>query len=200
MSAPLDSRTRPDSDRDAPYPLLLRGSLRKALPRCWAAGRHPRFGIAMRGAAPASADLTGGGRGQALLYDAALVPVLAFGETDVYDVEHWPWAEALQARMQKLLGFAVPVFHGRGIFNYDFGLLPYRRPITVVVGAPLELRRVSAEGRRAAELGERWLTRDAEGVALVDEWHAAYVEAVRGIYEEHKAKLFPGRVSSMRIS
>jgi 2-acylglycerol O-acyltransferase 2 len=137
---------------------------------------------------------------QALLYDAALVPVLAFGETDVYDVEHWPWAEALQARMQKLLGFAVPVFHGRGIFNYDFGLLPYRRPIAVVVGAPLELRRVSAAGRRAAELGERWLTRDEEGVALVDEWHAAYVEAVRGMYEEHKAKLFMRRVSSMRIS
>ena len=138
--------------------------------------------------------------GQALLYDAALVPVLAFGETDVYDVEHWPWAEALQARMQKALGFAVPVFHGRGIFNYDFGLLPYRRPIAVVVGAPLELRRVSAAGRRAAELGERWLTREEEGVALVDEWHAAYVEAVRGMYEEHKEKLFMRRVASMRIS
>ena len=131
--------------------------------------------------------------------EAALVPVLAFGETDVYDVAHVPWAEALQARMQKLLGFAMPLFHGRGVFNLDFGLLPYRRPIAVVVGAPLALPQKDAAGRRVAELGERWLTRDAEGARLVDECHAAYVEAVRGLYQTHKGGLFLHRVSSMRI-
>jgi hypothetical protein len=134
------------------------------------------------------------------VHDAALVPVLAFGETDAYDVLHWPWAEALQARLQKLLGFATPVFCGRGVFNLDFGLLPHRRPIAIVVGPPLELRRVSAAGARASEMGERWLAEDAEGVALVEEWHAAYVEAVRALYEAHKAALFPRRMSSMRIS
>ncbi len=115
-------------------------------------------------------------------------------------MQHWPWAEALQARLQKLLGFAVPVFCGRGVFCLNFGLLPYRRPIAVVVGAPLELRRVSAAGARAAELGEGWLVRDAEGAALVEEWHAAYVEAVCALYEAHKATLFKRRTSSIRIS
>ena len=128
------------------------------------------------------------------------MPVLAFGETDVYDVEHPAWAEALQARMQKLMGFAMPLFHGRGVFNYDFGIIPYRRPITVIVGAPLEPPRQSAAGRRVAELGEGWLARDEEGVRMVDECHAAYMEAVRSLYEAHKAKFFVRRVSSMRIN
>lgn len=128
------------------------------------------------------------------------MPVLAFGETDVYDVEHPPWAEALQARMQKLMGFAMPLFHGRGVFNYDFGLLPYRRPIVVIVGAPIELPRLSAAGRRVAELGEGWLAKDPEGTRMVDEWHAAYTEAVRALYEAHKARFFVRRVSSMRIN
>ena len=133
------------------------------------------------------------------MYEASLVPVLAFGETDVYEVASVPWAKSLQERLQKLFGFAVPFFHGRGMFNYDFGLLPYRRPITVVVGAPLALPRKDAAGRRVAELGERWLARDEEGVRLVDECHAAYVDAVRALYEAHKAKYFMRRVSSMRM-
>ena len=29
--------------------------------------------------------------------------------------------------MQKRLSFSVPLFYGRGIFNYEFGLLPRRR-------------------------------------------------------------------------
>ncbi len=128
------------------------------------------------------------------------MPVLAFGETDVYDVEHPPWAEALQARMQKLMGFAVPLFHGRGVFSYDYGIVPYRRPISVVVGAPISLPRTSAAGRRVAELGEGWLTKDEEGTRMVDECHAAYTEAVRGLYEAHKATLFVRRVASMRIN
>jgi len=39
----------------------------------------------------------------------------------------------LQDLLQKKLGFSLPLFQGRGIFNYDFGLLPHRRPITTVV-------------------------------------------------------------------
>ena len=30
-----------------------------------------------------------------------------------------------------------PIFHGRGVFNYDFGLLPHRRPINIVIGEPI---------------------------------------------------------------
>jgi 2-acylglycerol O-acyltransferase 2 len=51
---------------------------------------------------------------------AALVPVLAFGENEIFDQvksEHGSWLWVLQKRMQAILGFTVPLFHGRGIFN-----------------------------------------------------------------------------------
>ncbi|EKX48735.1 hypothetical protein GUITHDRAFT_52406, partial [Guillardia theta CCMP2712] len=71
---------------------------------------------------------------QALLHSASLVPVIAFGETDVYGVLQNQFFKKVQVRLQKWFGFAMPLFHGRGIFNYNFGLIPHRRPITVVLG------------------------------------------------------------------
>ena len=46
---------------------------------------------------------------------------------------------SFQERMLRLFGYSIPLFHGRGIFNYNFGLLPFRRPITVVTGEPIEV-------------------------------------------------------------
>ncbi|ODV90514.1 hypothetical protein CANCADRAFT_107152 [Tortispora caseinolytica NRRL Y-17796] len=69
-----------------------------------------------------------------------LVPILAFGENDLYDqVENDPESKLyrLQTFIKSKLGFAVPLMYGRGVFNYDFGLLPYRRPVKVVVGNPI---------------------------------------------------------------
>eukprot|EP00960_Hanusia_phi_P048958 759278-Hanusia_phi.AAC.3 len=67
---------------------------------------------------------------QALLYDARLVPVLGFGETDVFavcspflyttrshhcapQVAKWPALRRLQEKLQRTMGFAMPIFHGR---------------------------------------------------------------------------------------
>ncbi|KAF2737895.1 DAGAT-domain-containing protein [Polyplosphaeria fusca] len=73
---------------------------------------------------------------------ADLVPVLAFGENDMYEqlnpTEH-PWIHKFQLLVKKLAGFTVPLFHARGIFNYDVGMMPYRRPINVVVGKPIRV-------------------------------------------------------------
>ena len=63
------------------------------------------------------------------------MPVFSFGENDLFDQIPNPEGSKIrkfQARMTKLLGFSVPVFHGRGIFNYTFGILPYRKPINTV--------------------------------------------------------------------
>jgi 2-acylglycerol O-acyltransferase 2 len=76
----------------------------------------------------------------ALRTGADLVPVLAFGENDLYDqfsVEAHPHIQKLQLLVKKFMGFTVPLFHARGVFNYDVGLLPYRRPLNVVVGRPI---------------------------------------------------------------
>ncbi|KAF1920179.1 diacylglycerol acyltransferase-domain-containing protein [Ampelomyces quisqualis] len=73
---------------------------------------------------------------------ADLVPVLAFGENDVYDqldTDSHPYVHKFQLLVKKLMGFTVPIFHARGIFNYDVGMMPYRRPINIVVGRPIRV-------------------------------------------------------------
>ncbi|KAB0340055.1 hypothetical protein FD754_023443 [Muntiacus muntjak] len=67
--------------------------------------------------------------------EAALVPIFSFGENDIYDqVENSPgsWLHWFQDRLLKTTRFSIPLFDGRGVFQYSFGLMPYRRPITTV--------------------------------------------------------------------
>lgn len=54
---------------------------------------------------------------QAFLYEASLVPVLGFGETDVFGIIRSARLLRLQQFLQKKLGFAMPLFVGRGIFQ-----------------------------------------------------------------------------------
>ncbi|EKX54171.1 hypothetical protein GUITHDRAFT_100420 [Guillardia theta CCMP2712] len=136
---------------------------------------------------------------QALLYDACLVPVLGFGETDVFAVAKWPAVKRLQEKLQKTMGFAMPIFHGRGIFQKAFGLLPFRKPIHVVVGRPLNLKEIDSRAREAAEKGEKWLSQDPEGMELVERCHAAYVKELQRTYDDFKDLIYCHRTSSMRI-
>lgn len=71
---------------------------------------------------------------------ASLVPVFAFGENDIYAQlanEKGTTLHTFQKRFQGLFGFTLPLFHGRGIFNYHLGLLPFRHPIVACVGRPI---------------------------------------------------------------
>ena len=63
------------------------------------------------------------------------MPCFSFGENDIYDQAPNPKGSLLrniQERLRKICGFASPIFQGRGIFQYSFGLLPQRRPINTV--------------------------------------------------------------------
>ncbi|XP_065514166.1 2-acylglycerol O-acyltransferase 3-like [Caloenas nicobarica] len=76
----------------------------------------------------------------ALRHGAPLVPVYVFGEQEAFSGPPPGWGSRLrrlQRRLKDLLGFAPLIFWGRG----GNPLLPFQRPITVVVGAPLELPR-----------------------------------------------------------
>lgn len=63
------------------------------------------------------------------------MPVYSFGEDDLY-VQVSTSSNSLIRKFQniftKFFTFSPPIFHGRGIFNYTFGYLPYRRPVNVV--------------------------------------------------------------------
>lgn len=59
---------------------------------------------------------------------------------DLYKVkvpEHGSWLYLMQQGMKKSLGFTIPLLHARGVFNYDVGMIPYRREVNSVVGHPL---------------------------------------------------------------
>ncbi|KAF6333584.1 monoacylglycerol O-acyltransferase 2 [Rhinolophus ferrumequinum] len=110
----------------------------------------------------------------ALMHGADLVPIFSFGENDLYDqVENSPgsWLRSIQNRLQKIMGISLPLFHGRGIFQYNFGLLPYRRPITTVVGKPIRVQKTPNPSQEE-----------------VDKLHQHYIKELCDLFEAHKLK------------
>ncbi|KAM8985914.1 LOW QUALITY PROTEIN: 2-acylglycerol O-acyltransferase 2-B-like [Ara ararauna] len=110
----------------------------------------------------------------ALRHGAALVPAFSFGENELFrQVRNPPGSalRALQARAQRALGFALPLFHARGVFQYDVGLLPFRRAVCTVVGRPLLLPRLPEPPPEAVGL-----------------WHARYLRGLSELFERHKAE------------
>ena len=64
-----------------------------------------------------------------------LVPCYSFGENELfgqYDNPVGSKTRRFQETFKKLSGFSPPFVHGRGIFNYNFGIMPFRKPITTI--------------------------------------------------------------------
>jgi len=122
-----------------------------------------------------------------LQYGASLVPVFSFGETDVYDQVDNPQGSRLrkiQELLQTKMGFALPLIKGRGIFNYQFGLLPQRRAITSCVGKPIHLPKVARSE----------ITND-----MINKYHALYIEELQKLFDQHKNQYASTRRSSLSI-
>ncbi|XP_065213887.1 2-acylglycerol O-acyltransferase 2-like [Planococcus citri] len=102
---------------------------------------------------------------------AALVPVFSFGENDVFEQLSGPWVLWLQEQLRSIIGIAPCIIKGRGFFQYSFGVLPQRRPVTSVVGAPIHVPKTQNPSQE-----------------LVDEYHQKYVDALVALFEQYKAK------------
>ncbi|XP_040495803.1 2-acylglycerol O-acyltransferase 1 isoform X1 [Ursus maritimus] len=108
----------------------------------------------------------------ALTHGASLVPVFSFGENELFKQVNNPegsWLRTVQEKLQKIMGFALPLFHARGIFQYNFGLMPYRKPIHTVVGRPIPVHQT--------------LDPSAEQIEAL---HQTYLEELRELFEAHK--------------
>ncbi|OWB64304.1 hypothetical protein B5S31_g5390 [[Candida] boidinii] len=136
--------------------------------------------------------------------DICVVPVYGFGETSVYDVydtndidnnstksENYFKAcmKWLQLWMKKNIGFTIPLFLARGVFNYDFGLLPFRRPINVVVGKPIPIYRFANNNKEKGNTNNK----DPESFGEVtqeeiDYFHNLYVEGLIKLFHDNKEK------------
>eukprot|EP01061_Rhynchopus_euleeides_P030574 TRINITY_DN50775_c0_g1_i1.p1 TRINITY_DN50775_c0_g1~~TRINITY_DN50775_c0_g1_i1.p1 ORF type:complete len:535 (+),score=250.67 TRINITY_DN50775_c0_g1_i1:69-1673(+) len=128
----------------------------------------------------------------ALQTGAHLVPCFSFGENDVYRplTKETPQVRSFLRRVQSVLGFAVPLFMGRGVFSYGFGLLPHRRRVTMVIGKPILVEKWQ----------KPWDPKDKELAALVDELHKKYEEELTDLYNRHKDVYALNRTSDLRIT
>ncbi|KYM78214.1 2-acylglycerol O-acyltransferase 2-B [Atta colombica] len=104
--------------------------------------------------------------------NTALVPVFSFGETDLYNQIYSPEGSTLrriQNYIRNLIGLAPIVFSGRGFFQYSFGLIPKRLPVTVVVGSPIELPKI-----------------DEPTTEQINEYHEKFMKSLVELFETQK--------------
>ena len=121
----------------------------------------------------------------ALRNGSSLVPCLCFGENDLFDQVENPKGSKLrnfQVWLQKIMGFSMPLFFGRGVFNYHFGLLPQRRHLRTVVGVPIDCPKIEPTDDQ------------------VDEYHQKYIAGLRSIWDKYKNEYAPTRRRSLQFS
>ncbi|XP_054719010.1 2-acylglycerol O-acyltransferase 2-A-like [Uloborus diversus] len=113
----------------------------------------------------------------ALKHGASLVPVFAFGENEIFEQVDNPQGSILRVIQDKIktwFRLPTPVIRGRGIFQYSFGYLPFRKPIHVIIGKPIDVKKTPEP------------TSDE-----IDELHQLYINKLCELYNEHKVKYSP---------
>lgn len=110
----------------------------------------------------------------ALQAGASLVPVISFGETNLYElIDYKPgtWIRCIQDIFKRYT-YIVPIhFNGRGYLQYNFGLLPKRHPITTVVGAPIHIKKINHPSKDE-----------------LNRLHAIFCKRLTELFETHKSK------------
>nr|AIM47579.1 diacylglycerol acyltransferase [Rhodotorula diobovata] len=138
---------------------------------------------------PGTADLTlkrrKGFIKLAIRSGAYLVPVFSFGENDIFNQlsnERGTRLYKLQKRFQAVFGFTLPIFFGRGLFNYNMGLMPYRHPIVSVVGRPIKVTQ-----------------KDHPSTADLEEVQDRYIAELKRIWEDYKEVYAKSRTKELTI-
>lgn len=101
----------------------------------------------------------------ALEQNAAVVPCYAFGCVDLYSTYTNLFFKPREW-LRKTLGVCIPMYRGA------LGFLPLRKPVHLVLGAPLELPPLTKPGQPTEE--------------EVQMAHGKYVEALKNLYDEEK--------------
>lgn len=110
----------------------------------------------------------------ALQTGAALVPAISFGENDMYDVVQYKagsWFRIFQDTFKRYANVTPIHFNGRGCLQYKFGLLPKRRPITLVIGEAIHLRKTSNPTKYE-----------------INQIHEYFCKQLNKLFEAHKSK------------
>eukprot|EP00040_Diaphanoeca_grandis_P018618 m.97918 g.97918 ORF g.97918 m.97918 type:complete len:466 (+) comp27022_c1_seq1:277-1674(+) len=136
---------------------------------------------------------------EAIRGGADLVPVLAFGENDLYATHAYPKdhiVHRLQDTLRAWTGFTVPLFYGRGVFFKNFGPLPFRKDVNIVCGEPMQVTReeygpcvpiTQEEFKNFKPIFNRQ-TQEPENdhAKLVEEVHHRYVSEIKELWDTFK--------------
>jgi 1-acyl-sn-glycerol-3-phosphate acyltransferase len=116
----------------------------------------------------------------ALKTGADIVPCFCFNDIYLFDT-YIPPKDSITAKLQilshRLWGTSQPIFWGRGFFTNKWGILPYRVPLTTVVGKPIQIEKVK----------DNISQNDFED--LVDKYHDQYIYDLRTLYNVWSEKL-----------
>ncbi|XP_055347148.1 acyl-CoA wax alcohol acyltransferase 1-like [Paramacrobiotus metropolitanus] len=107
----------------------------------------------------------------AIQHGAHLVPVFIFGENDIYRLA-FPRGSVVykvQRFIQKHFGGCLLFVIGKGLFTKGAGLMPFRKPITMVVGASIPTEQKSDPSQ-----------------AEIDLLHRHYLDRLLDLFETHK--------------
>ncbi|KAG4301035.1 hypothetical protein PCK1_002734 [Pneumocystis canis] len=121
----------------------------------------------------------------ALKMGADLVPVLAFGENDIYNqIQSGPGSRLykFQQIFKRITKFTIPIFYGRGLLNYDIGFIPWRHPIHCVVGRPIPV-----------------IKTDSPSEELINEIQNKYIAELQHIWETWKDIYATDRLCELKI-
>nr|XP_012152145.1 PREDICTED: 2-acylglycerol O-acyltransferase 2-like [Megachile rotundata] len=110
----------------------------------------------------------------ALKHGTPLIPSFSFRETDIFDQVKNPCLALVQQYCRKKLGCVPVILKGRGLFQYSYGFVPHRVPITTVVGSPIEIPKISHPTKEQ-----------------INEYHKQFVEKLTELFETHKYKYLP---------
>ncbi|GAB6023806.1 Diacylglycerol O-acyltransferase 2 [Chamberlinius hualienensis] len=114
----------------------------------------------------------------AIKYGADLLPILNFGEGEMYSPAWKPKIDGLEnfeIKFKSYTGFRPALY---ALYNFLVNVvvvgIPNRTPMTSVVGRPIEVIKDPNPSKE-----------------LIDKYHMKYIEAVQQLYEESKSKLGP---------
>ncbi|KAJ3072166.1 Diacylglycerol O-acyltransferase 2 [Podochytrium sp. JEL0797] len=116
----------------------------------------------------------------ALRHGSSLVPVFGFGENDLWnqvDNSEGTFVRKFQEFVKGVIGASPLLIYGR------FGGVPFRKPVNVVVGAPIECPRIENPSEE-----------------VIQEYHGMYVAVLQKLYEDHKDAFSPQQNAELIIN
>ena len=100
--------------------------------------------------------------------------MFCFGEDSLYDIrpsKPKSLFRKIQELVRNITSIPFPLISGCGLKRYSFGLLPYRRPVNVVIGKPIDVHK------------DEHPTQEQ-----VNELFESYQKELENLFNEHKGR------------